>query len=132
MGLRVDVPQAARATAGTLSVAFTATSSAIFTVLYAHSGNGQQGAAGTPLADSVGVMAINAIGSRVSGVVVDWSVLSGGGSVSPATSVTGADGIARARWTLGPAVGEQRLRAFSPYSPTAGFQVFFTATARAP
>jgi hypothetical protein len=47
----------------------------------------------------------------VPGVTVNWAVLTGGGSFSPATSVTGANGVARTRWTLGATPGEQRGRA---------------------
>ncbi|HEX8906627.1 MAG TPA: Ig-like domain-containing protein, partial [Longimicrobiaceae bacterium] len=37
----------------------------------------------------------------VSGVPVSWSVAAGTGTVSPASSVTGADGKAQATWTIG-------------------------------
>src|SRR5712664_3172262 len=37
----------------------------------------------------------------VSGVTISWSVLTGGGSVNAASSVTNASGIASIDWTLG-------------------------------
>lgn len=55
-----------------------------------------------PLADSVAVFVRDVYGNPVPGQTVAWSVPQGGGSVSPATSVTGANGVARAQWTLGP------------------------------
>jgi hypothetical protein len=38
----------------------------------------------------------------VQGATVTWSVVSGGGQISPATSRTDAQGRARAAWTMGP------------------------------
>lgn len=37
----------------------------------------------------------------VAGVLVTWSVVDGGGNISPASSTTDAAGIATSRWTLG-------------------------------
>lgn len=59
------------------------------------------GAPGTPLADSAAALVRDPYGNPVPGVTVNWTVTSGGGSVSPATSVTNPQGIARTRWTLG-------------------------------
>lgn len=61
-----------------------------------------QGLVGTPLADSLAVEVRDRHGNPVAGVEVVWEVAAGGGSVSPARSTTGAAGIARTRWTLGP------------------------------
>lgn len=55
-----------------------------------------------PLADSVAVFVRDAYGNPVAGQSVTWTVRQGGGSVSPTTSTTGANGVARAQWTLGP------------------------------
>jgi hypothetical protein len=60
------------------------------------------GLASLPLADSVGVFVRDVYGNAVPGQTVAWTVKQGGGSVSPASSVTGANGVARAQWTLGP------------------------------
>jgi hypothetical protein len=64
-------------------------------------GDGQTGPAGSALADSLGVRVRDARGHPVVGATVTWSVLRGGGTVSPAQATTNADGVARARWTLG-------------------------------
>jgi alpha-tubulin suppressor-like RCC1 family protein len=69
------------------------------------------GRAGLPLADSVAVRARDQYGNPVAGATVWWAATSGGGSVSPATSVSRADGTARAAWTLGPSLGAQTARA---------------------
>jgi hypothetical protein len=45
----------------------------------------------------------------MSGVVVSFLILSGGGSVSAATATTDTTGIATVNWTLGPTVGANAL-----------------------
>jgi hypothetical protein len=63
----------------------------------------------------------------VPGVTVAWSVVAGGGSVAPATTVTDGQGLAEATATLGTSAGSQIVRAkASGYSPAV-----FTATATA-
>lgn len=84
------------------------------------------GQPGTPVADSVAAVVKDQYGNPVPGVTVNWAVTSGGGSVSPASSTTNAQGIARARWTLGGSVAAaQALRA----SSGASMNATFTATA---
>jgi hypothetical protein len=60
----------------------------------------------------------------VPNTTVTWQVTSGGGSVSPSTSLTSANGRASATWTPGPATGAQTLRA------TAGTSTGIVADAR--
>jgi hypothetical protein len=79
------------------------------------------GTAGTALADSVAVQVRDAHGNPVAGHTVAWTVTLGGGSASPATSTTNAEGVAKTRWTLGPAAGEQRLQAAASTSMTTTF-----------
>ncbi|HEX7239867.1 MAG TPA: Ig-like domain-containing protein, partial [Longimicrobiaceae bacterium] len=120
---------AATATAaGGLSVTFSASGTAgTAASLVRVSGNAQTGTVGTALADSLVVRAADASGNPVAGVTVVWSVATGGGTVAPASAVTRADGTARARWTLGAAVGAQSVSAAA-----AGLAaVAFTATAAA-
>jgi hypothetical protein len=74
------------------------------------SGGGQTVPPSTPLPDSIVVRVTDVFEAPKAGVTVNWSVTSGGGSVSPATSVTDANGRAAARWTAG-AAGLQELRA---------------------
>ena len=85
------------------------------------------GAAGAALADSLAVKVTDRHGNPISGATVTWSVQTGGGGISPATSATNAAGIAKASWTLGGALGAQTARASAPgLTP-----VTFTATAGA-
>ncbi|HEX6367742.1 MAG TPA: Ig-like domain-containing protein [Longimicrobium sp.] len=64
----------------------------------------QAQAAGKPgiaLADPVAAVVHDAYGNPVPGTTVTWTVTSGGGSASPATSVSDALGVARTGWVLG-------------------------------
>ncbi|MCU1278989.1 MAG: Fibronectin type domain protein [bacterium] len=66
------------------------------------SGDAQTGAAGAKLPSSLVVKAIDDGGNPVAGVGVQWSSIMGGGSITPASVMTGADGTASADATLGP------------------------------
>ncbi|HEV7365316.1 MAG TPA: Ig-like domain-containing protein [Gemmatimonadales bacterium] len=90
------------------------------------SGNGQSGRVGSPLPDSLRVEVTDAAGNGAQGVGVSWSVLAGGGSIAPSSSVTNASGVASAAFTLGPAQGEQRAQAEA--SAVSGSPVVVTAT----
>jgi plastocyanin len=50
-------------------------------------------------------------GNAVAGEAVTWEVVSGGGSVSPASASTDAAGIAATTVTLGSSPGEMKIRA---------------------
>lgn len=62
------------------------------------------GVAGAPV-DTVRVEALDALGNPVAGVELSASVVTGGGSVSPTTFVTGANGQGTTLWTLGSTSG---------------------------
>ena len=66
------------------------------------SGDAQTGAAGAKLPKQLVVQALDDGGNPVAGVSVKWSTMMGGGSVSPATATTGADGRRRGRCDAGP------------------------------
>jgi hypothetical protein len=70
----------------------------------------------------------DAVGAPLPGVAVFWSVVAGGGSVSPASTTSGPDGSATAFATLGPLAGENTFRA--AVSGTT-LEVTFSATAQA-
>jgi hypothetical protein len=90
-------------------------------------GNGQKGTVGGVLADSLSVRVTDASGHAVPGVSVNWSVLTGGGAISPASSTTNGSGVASADLTLGPLEGEQQAQAL--VSGLTGSPVIFTVTA---
>lgn len=93
-------------------------------------GNGQTANVGAPLTDSLAVIVRDAGGAPVPNATITWSVTGGGGGIAPASSVTGANGVARAAWTLG-------LEADVPHTATASVAgaagpAHFTATATLP
>ena len=95
-------------------------------LVQAVSGDHQVDTVAAPLSDPLVVAVTDAYGNPLAGQEVEWSVVTGGGSVSPTSSTTDAAGHAQAVWTLGTQAGEQQARA------TAGAAAFtFSATARA-
>lgn len=112
-----------------LEVRFTATAVAgNASVLAGVSGDDQTGPVNSALADSLVVKATDALGNPVANVEVTWSV-SGGGSISPVTVVTGEDGLAAAERVLGPTSGAQSAQA--AVEGFAGSPVEFSHTAEA-
>ncbi|MCX5760961.1 MAG: Ig-like domain-containing protein, partial [Gemmatimonadetes bacterium] len=73
------------------------------------SGSSQTAPAGSnvPLPIIAKVAASDGIG--VAGVTVSFAVVSGGGSVTPSSAVSGADGSVSAAWKLGTTVGAQSM-----------------------
>src|ERR1051325_1099609 len=65
------------------------------------SGAGQTAPAGSTLPLPLTVRAQDQANQPVSGVTVLWEVTAGGGSVSPAQSITGSDGLASTTLQLG-------------------------------
>lgn len=65
------------------------------------SGDNQSGAVGTALSNPLVVQVKNGAGAPQSGVTVNFAVTGGGGSVSPASAVTNANGQASTTLTVG-------------------------------
>lgn len=107
LGPRLDVPHEVTAQTGSLAPArFTATATLpVSARIVPVAGQGATATVGAALADSIAVRVELASGDPVPGATVTWTVTGGGGSVSPATSTTQADGATRARLTLGTAAG---------------------------
>jgi beta propeller repeat protein len=84
------------------------------------SGDGQRAILGGMLTDSLIAQASDVHDNPVAGVPVTWTVIAGGGSISPASSATGTDGRARARWTVGGAAGQNRVSVRAPGLPDTG------------
>lgn len=89
-------------------------------------GDAQSGVVGAALAQPLVVTVKDTDGAVLSGQAVTWSVTSGGGSVSSASTTSGSDGSASVTWTLGGSVGAQTVTA-----TVSSFTVTFTATAAA-
>jgi Bacterial Ig-like domain (group 1). len=75
------------------------------------SGDGQAALVGTSVADPLVVRARDAQGNPVAGIAVAWVIGSGGGSLSPQTSLTDDQGLASTRWTLGSGPGSNTATA---------------------
>jgi len=74
-------------------------------------GDNQVGAAGSALASPLEVTVKDASGNPLSGISVSFAAATGGGSVSPTSATTGADGKASTNRTLGPGAGTQTTTA---------------------
>jgi len=73
------------------------------------SGNGQSATAGSALAEPLVVRALDAYGTPVANVTVNWSLLTGGGTFAAPTSTTNADGYAS--MTFSPNAGASQPKA---------------------
>jgi adhesin/invasin len=90
-------------------------------------GDGQTAVAGTAVVAAPSVCVYDSLGNPVSGLTVTFTVLTGGGSLSVPSAVTGQDGSASAgSWTLGATVGSNTLRATC--AGVSGSPITFTAT----
>jgi hypothetical protein len=97
------------------------------TTIAEQQGTDQTGLVSSALVDSLRVLVADNKGNPAPGVTVDWSVVSGGGSISPASSITDQDGLAAAQFILGPSEGQQQAQAAA--SGLSGSPVLFSATA---
>lgn len=96
-------------------------------IIVGENGDGQHGAAGSTLQQSLAVAVLfEGVGDAAAGVEVAFDVTSGDGRVSPALAVTDATGAAATRLTLGTAATTV-VRASLPNVLNAG-EVTFTAT----
>jgi len=76
------------------------------------------------------VKVTSATGAPVADVLVSWSVTSGGGSVSSASTTTDGAGQASVRWTLGTIAGQGRDSVTAVAADLSGSPLTFTATAQ--
>ena len=95
------------------------------------SGGGQTAAGLSLLPQPIVVQVIDAFGNAVVGAgrTVTFAAATGGGSVSPASTLTNASGQASTAWTLGASVGAQSITASSAGFATLGIGATATATA---
>jgi hypothetical protein len=84
---------------------------------------------GNALAATPTVMVQDAAGNPIAGATVTFAVTSGGGSVSPATTATLANGKATAAWTLGTTAGANVITVSSPTTSSRTFSAMGTPDA---
>ncbi len=77
-------------------------------------GHLQSGAAGSLLPTSLVLRVVGTDGGPVQKIPVSLSVIAGGGTVDPATSMSDVNGEVKAKWTLGPNSQVQTLHANAP------------------
>jgi uncharacterized protein YhjY with autotransporter beta-barrel domain len=92
------------------------------------SGNNQSAAAGATLPQDFVVAIAGPAGTSLAGTTINWQVTGGGGTLASATSVTGSDGRATNRLTLGSSSAQQTVTA----SIAGGPSVTFTASVTTP
>ncbi len=94
------------------AVLFNATGISIPKTVQAASALSQNGFTGNAAPQPPAVVVRDQSGNPIAGVSVSFTASAAGGSISPATKVTGSDGVARATtWTLGPTVGTNTVAA---------------------
>jgi hypothetical protein len=98
------------ATAGAASGAASVQVAQVAKVLEKVAGDLQAGPGGAALPIQVRVRVLDRLNAPVAGQTVTFAVTQGGGSLNPASVVTGADGAAATTWTLGGS-GAQSLSA---------------------
>lgn len=84
-------------------------------------GEGQTGPVGSILPDPLRIRVVDGSGLPQEGHHVQWQVLSGGGSISPTETLTNAQGMAQATWTLGGEPGQNLASATLQEGGTASF-----------
>jgi len=87
------------------------------------SGDLQSGLIGSVLAESLVVRVVDSHGNSISAAQVNWSILTGGGIVSPALDPTDSGGLASTAWTVGGLAGPASARA-----QLGGLSAVFSAT----
>jgi hypothetical protein len=89
-------------------------------------GNNQSVATNTTLPTDLGVVVVTQFGEPVAGVAVQWSVVSGGGSVTPVLSQTSDTGISTTSYTSGATAGTVSVQAKVGGLPVVTFTVTVT------
>jgi hypothetical protein len=89
------------------------------------SGDLQTGSAGVELAQPLVVKVLDANGTPVQGQLVNFRVVSGGGSVFAGSSLTNAQGLAQDRWTLGNVLADTQRVEARAVDPSTGTPLVF-------
>jgi len=109
-----------------VTINFTATAG---TAVSIHKVGGDQGTTTPGSQATYTVQSRDTRGNPKGGVVIDWAVAAGGGSITPAQNTTQANGNASATRTLGAGTGDQTATATANGLPSAPVVTFTTTAA---
>jgi hypothetical protein len=112
-------------------VTFVASATAPPTQIASFSGDLQTATAGTALAQPFVVLVRNAVSAPVAGVIVNWQVTAGGGTLNTPSSITDAAGHASVTLTAGTTAGAGNQTVTGAVTGLAGSPVSFTASVTA-
>ncbi len=104
--LVLAVATAFAASACTLNVDVNAPS-----VLLKHAGDAQTGPANTALPVALEVIVLDQFGNSLKNVTVEWTIVSGGGSLSETSNLTAEGGASSVTYTTGPTAGAAQIQA---------------------
>lgn len=94
--------------------------------LIKYSGDQQTGPANTALPTALGVLVVNQFGERLKNIPVNWSIASGGGSLSSAVVLSDESGLASVTYTTGPTAGQAVINAGVHGVPGLSFNILIT------
>ena len=95
-------------------------------VLIKHAGDTQSGAANTARPVAFEVIVLDQFGNSLKNVVVDWTILAGGGSLSETSNKTVEGGVSSVTYTTGPTAGTAQIQAKVNGIPPVVFSVTIT------
>jgi Big-like domain-containing protein len=90
------------------------------------SGDPQPTPANTPLAGPLQVIVFTQFGERLQNVTVNWTIVSGGGTLSATSTLTDDGGVASVDYTTGPTAGQAKVQARVSGLPALTFNITVT------
>ena len=79
--------------------------------LFLYGGDTQSAAINTPLPNPLQVLVVNQYGEALEGITVNWSIATGGGSLSASVTQSDANGMTQVIYTTGPTPGPAKINA---------------------
>ena len=95
-------------------------------IVVKRAGDAQSGAANTALPIAFEVIVLDQFGNSLKNVMVDWTILAGGGSLSETSNKTVEGGISSVTYTTGPTAGTAQIQAKVNGIPPVMFSVTIT------
>jgi hypothetical protein len=94
--------------------------------LLKYGGDEQTAPANTVLPTDLTVLVVNQFGERLKNITVNWSIVSGGGTLSSNSTLTDDSGLAAVTYTTGPAAGLAVIRVQVSGPPAITFSATIT------